>query len=151
MKAYDLICLENLSFGIFRAPELIYQRGGSVQTPPIWDSTSKSPYGIGLKKQIRKQLNWQKIICGFRKYFLNGPKYLAITDGFGMYVLIINCWVCSLMSRYAFCMIFFYIGIYQEFLRKDRQKELLYNVNLKRACKKVLYQLVYIGKKVCIP
>ena len=37
MKAYDLICLENLSFGIFRAPELRYQ-GGSVRTPP-------PPYG----------------------------------------------------------------------------------------------------------
>ena len=39
----------------------------------------------------------------------------------------------------------------QEFIRKDRWKELLYYVNLIRACKKVLYQLVYTGKKVCIP
>ena len=30
---------------------------------------------------------------------------------------------------------------------KDRQRQLLYYVNLIRACKKVLYQLVYIGKK----
>ena len=44
MKAYDLISLENLSFGIFRTPELRYQ-GGSVRTPhmgqylkkPIWN------------------------------------------------------------------------------------------------------------------
>ena len=34
---------------------------------------------------------------------------------------------------------------------KDRQRQLLYYVNLIRACKKVLYQLVYIGKKNCIP
>ena len=35
---------------------------------------------------------------------------------------------------------------------KDRQRQLLYYVNLIRACKKVLNQLVYIGKKfVCIP
>ena len=39
----------------------------------------------------------------------------------------------------------------QEFIRKDGQKELLYYVNLIRACYKVLNQLVYIGKKVCIP
>ena len=32
----------------------------------------------------------------------------------------------------------------QEFIRKDRQKELLYYVNLIRAYKKVLYQTVYI-------
>ena len=39
----------------------------------------------------------------------------------------------------------------QEFIGKDRRKELLYYVNLIRACLKVLHQLVYIGKKVCIP
>jgi hypothetical protein len=33
-KAYDIICLGNLSFGIFRAPELRYQGGGSARTPP---------------------------------------------------------------------------------------------------------------------
>ena len=48
MKAYDLICLENLSFGIFWAPELRYQGGVRADPPPIWDRTSKSPYGIGL-------------------------------------------------------------------------------------------------------
>ncbi len=36
----------------------------------------------------------------------------------------------------------------QEFIRKDRWKEQLYYANLKRACKKVLNQLVYLGKKV---
>ena len=30
---------------------------------------------------------------------------------------------------------------------KDRQRQLLYYVSLIRACNKVLYQLVYIGKK----
>ena len=30
---------------------------------------------------------------------------------------------------------------------KDRRRQLLYYVNLIRACKKVPYQLVYIGKK----
>ena len=30
---------------------------------------------------------------------------------------------------------------------KDRQRHLLYYVSLIRACNKVLYQLVYIGKK----
>ena len=34
---------------------------------------------------------------------------------------------------------------------KDRRRQLLYYVSLIRACNKVLYQLVYIGKKVCIP
>ena len=33
---------------------------------------------------------------------------------------------------------------------KDRRRQLLYYVSLIRACNKVLYQLVYIGKKVCI-
>ena len=35
--------------------------------------------------------------------------------------------------------------------RKDGQRQLLYYVGLIRACNKVLYQMVYIGKKVCIP
>ena len=35
----------------------------------------------------------------------------------------------------------------QELKRKDRRRQLLHYVNLIRACKKVLYQLVYIGKK----
>ena len=39
----------------------------------------------------------------------------------------------------------------QEFIKKDRRKELLYYENLIRSCQKVLNQLVYIGKKVCIP
>ena len=39
------------------------------------------------------------------------------------------------------------VGLAQEFIRKDRRNELLNYVNLIRACKKVLYQLVYIGKK----
>ena len=34
---------------------------------------------------------------------------------------------------------------------KDGQRQLLYYVSLIRACNKVLYQLVYVGKKVCIP
>ena len=34
---------------------------------------------------------------------------------------------------------------------KDRRRQLLYYVSLIRACNKVLYQLVYLGKKVCIP
>ena len=32
-------------------------------------------------------------------------------------------------------------------LGKDRRRQLSYYVNLIKACKKVLYQLVYIGKK----
>ena len=47
MKAYDLICLENLSFEIFRAPELRYQGGVRADPPPPY-GPSKSPYGIGL-------------------------------------------------------------------------------------------------------
>ena len=35
--------------------------------------------------------------------------------------------------------------------RKDGQRQLLCYVSLIRACNKVLYQMVYIGKKVCIP
>ena len=42
MKAYDLICLENLSFGIFRAPELIYQRGQYLEKP-IWNRVNSYP------------------------------------------------------------------------------------------------------------
>ena len=42
-------------------------------------------------------------------------------------------------------------SVRQEFIRKGWRKELLYCVNLIRACKKVLNQLAYIGKKVCIP
>ena len=34
MKAYDLICLGNLSFGTFRAPELRYQGGVRTGPPP---------------------------------------------------------------------------------------------------------------------
>ena len=41
MIGYDLICLENLSFGIFRAPELRYH--GTVPR--------KSPHGIGLRSR----------------------------------------------------------------------------------------------------
>ena len=41
----------------------------------------------------------------------------------------------------------FYI---KDLLGKDRRRQLSYYVNLIRACKKVLYQLVYIGKKVCM-
>ena len=33
MKAYDLICLGNLSFGIFRAPELRYHMGQYLKKP----------------------------------------------------------------------------------------------------------------------
>ena len=33
MKAKDHICLGNLSFGIFRVPQLRYQGGGAGQTP----------------------------------------------------------------------------------------------------------------------
>ena len=40
---------------------------------------------------------------------------------------------------------------FQEFIREAGQKEPLYYVNLIRASKKVLNQLAYIGKKVCIP
>ena len=39
------------------------------------------------------------------------------------------------------------IFVSKNFLGKDRRRQLLYFVNLIRACKKVLYQLVYIGKK----
>ena len=41
MKAYDLICLENLSFGS-SSPR------ADIPGLAVWDSTSKSPYGIGL-------------------------------------------------------------------------------------------------------
>ena len=43
-----------------------------------------------------------------------------------------------------FCFETVYIKNLEE---KDGQRQLLYYVNLIRACKKVLYQLVYIGKK----
>jgi hypothetical protein len=44
-----------------------------------------------------------------------------------------------------------WVSVCQEFIRKDRQKELLYYVNLIRAYEKVLNQLVYIGNFFCIP
>ena len=47
--------------------------------------------------------------------------------------------------------LFFLLHLNQELKRNDWRKELLlYYVNLIRACLKVIYQLVYIGEKVCV-
>jgi hypothetical protein len=43
------------------------------------------------------------------------------------------------------------LGTSKDLQRKDGQRQLLCYVSLIRACNKVLYQMVYIGKKVCIP
>ena len=45
----------------------------------------------------------------------------------------------------------FFISETKDLQRKDGQRQLLCYVSLIRACNKVLYQMVYIGKKVCIP
>ena len=44
-----------------------------------------------------------------------------------------------------------YIVPTKDLQRKDGQRQLICYVSLIRACNKVLYQMVYIGKKVCIP
>ena len=44
--------------------------------------------------------------------------------------------------------IFFSDVMIKNLEEKDGQRQLLYYVSLIRACNKVLYQLVYIGKKV---
>ena len=55
--------------------------GGSVRTPPIWDSTSKSPYGMGLS--LSKTLNkgfepdWQQGIQAVATFSPNDADFLC--------------------------------------------------------------------------
>ena len=85
MKAQDLICLGNLSSGIFRAPELRYQ-GGSAQTPPPPGgySTLKSPGVIGLSLHVdfwaKCSFQYQK---GYFWAFRPFSKFLGEFFGFG--------------------------------------------------------------------
>ena len=55
MKAYDLICLE-MSFGIFRAPELIYQRGVRADPPPHMGQYLEKPIWNRVKTTLLTRL-----------------------------------------------------------------------------------------------
>ena len=70
-----------------------------------------------------------------------------------------GCPIQTAKRKLLFQMFWFYSGTFQilqlvwskNLEEKDGQTHLLCYVSLIRACNKVLYQLVYIGKKVCIP
>ena len=69
MKAYDLICLENLSFGIFRAPELRYQGGiyhmRQYLKKPIWNRVIKE--GNYSREEISRKNTLYGILNGSRR------------------------------------------------------------------------------------